>query len=263
MPIAPACGRKYGYAAAMIALRKKQPARRYQEKPAKPAIKGVHAAVHQAIEVAEATDLHADKIRLIMRLRKQGITDMRTLGAIEQVPREAFVDKEFMAHAYDDHALPIAMEQTISMPSVVAMMTQALDVKPTHSVLEIGTGSGYQAAVLAKLCRRVHTIERHAQLAEIARARFESLKLRNITSHVGDGSKGWPHSAPYERIIVTCAADEIPHTLLHQLAVGGVMIVPVGPHVASQQLLKLTRTGDEEVRKEVLAPVRFVPLVAG
>ena len=248
--------------APMIALRKKQPVRRYQAKPVKPAIKGVHAAVHTAIEVAEEADLHSDKIRLIMRLRKQGITDMRTLGAIEQVPREAFVDKEFMAHAYDDHALPIAMEQTISMPSVVAMMTQALDVKPTHSVLEIGTGSGYQDAVLAKLCRRVHTIERHPQLAEIARGRFESLKLRNITTHVGDGSKGWVHSAPYERIIVTCAADEIPHTLLHQLAVGGVMIVPVGPHVASQQLLKLTRTSDEEVRKEVLAPVRFVPLVA-
>lgn len=246
----------------MIALRKKQPARRYQAKPATPAIKGVHAAVHTAIEVAEATDLHADKIRLIMRLRKQGITDMRTLGAIEQVPREAFVDKEFMAHAYDDHALPIAMEQTISMPSVVAMMTQALDVKPTHSVLEIGTGSGYQAAVLAKLCRRVHTIERHPQLAEIARGRFEAMKLRNITTHVGDGGKGWVHSAPYERIIVTCAAPEIPHMLLHQLAIGGVMIVPVGPHVADQQLLKLTRTAEDEVRKEVIAPVRFVPLVS-
>lgn len=245
----------------MIALRKKQP-RRYQTAPAKPAIKGVHAAVHSAIEVAEATDLHADKIRLIMRLRKQGITDMRTLSAIEQVPREAFVDKEFAAHAYDDHALPIAMEQTISMPSVVALMTQALDVRQTHSVLEIGTGSGYQAAVLSKLCRRVHTIERHPQLAEIARGRFEALKLRNITTHVGDGGKGWAHSAPYERIIVTCAAPEIPHTLLHQLAIGGVMIVPVGPHVADQQLLKLTRTSEEEVRKERLSAVRFVPLVS-
>lgn len=246
----------------MLALKKKQTARRGIAPAPKPAIKGVHAAVHSAIEVAEATDLHADKIRLIMRLRKQGINDMRTLGAIEQVPREAFVDKEFLSHAYDDHALPIAMEQTISMPSVVAMMTQALDVKPTHSVLEIGTGSGYQAAVLAKLCRRVHTIERHAKLAEIAKGRFEALKLRNITQHVGDGGKGWPHSAPYERIIVTCAAAEIPHVLLHQLAIGGVMIVPVGPHVAAQQLLKLTRTSEDEVRKETLAPVRFVPLVA-
>ena len=246
----------------MIALRKKQTSRRYAApKPKAPAIKGVHEAVHAAIEAVEAADLHADKIRLIMRLRKHGITDMRTLGAIEQIPREAFVDKEFLSHAYDDHALPIAMEQTISMPSVVAMMTQALDAKPTHSVLEIGTGSGYQAAVLSKLVRRVHTIERHAQLAEIARARFEKMKLRNITTHVGDGSKGWAHAAPYERIIVTCAAPEIPHGLLHQLAIGGIMIVPVGPHVADQQLLKLTRTSEEEVRKELLAPVRFVPLV--
>lgn len=247
----------------MMTARKKAVARRNAPAPApKPVIKGVHAAVHSAIEAVEVADLHADKIRLIMRLRKHGITDMRTLGAIEQIPREAFVDKEFLSHAYDDHALPIAMEQTISMPSVVAMMTQALDVKPTHSVLEIGTGSGYQAAVLAKLVRRVHTIERHAQLADIARARFEQLKLRNITTHVGDGSKGWTHAAPYERIIVTCAAPEIPHALLHQLTIGGIMIVPVGPHVADQQLLKLTRTGEEEVRKELLAPVRFVPLVS-
>lgn len=247
----------------MIALKKKSAVRRYAQPQTapKPAIKGVHEAVHSAIEAVTEADLHADKIRLIMRLRKQGITCMRTLGAIEQIPREEFVDKEFLRHAYDDHALPIAMEQTISMPSVVAMMTQALDARPTHSVLEIGTGSGYQAAVLAKLVRRVHTIERHAQLAGIAQARFEKMKLRNITQHVGDGSKGWVHSAPYERIIVTCAAAEIPHTLLHQLAVGGIMIVPVGPHVADQQLLKLTRVSDEEVRKERLAPVRFVPLV--
>lgn len=223
------------------------------------AIKGVHPAIPAALEA----NLHADKIRLIMRLRKQGINDTRTLGAIEQVPREEFVDAQFLDRAYEDNALPIAMEQTISMPSIVAMMTQALDLQPNHSVLEIGTGSGYQAAILAKLARRVHTIERHKPLAEIARARFEKLKLRNITPHVGDGGKGWPHASPYDRIIVTCAADDIPQTLLHQLAVGGVMVVPVGPHVADQQLLKLTRVADDEVRKEVLAPVRFVPLVHG
>lgn len=247
----------------MMSARKKAAAPRHKAPASTPklTIKGVHPAVPAAIEAGEEADLHSDKIRLIMRLRKHGITDMRTLGAIEQIPREEFVDKEFLRHAYDDHALPIAMEQTISMPSVVALMTQALDAKPNHSVLEIGTGSGYQAAVLAKLVRRVHTIERHAQLADIAKARFEKMKLRNITQHVGDGSKGWPHAAPYDRIIVTCAADEIPHTLLHQLAIGGVMIVPVGPHVADQQLLKLTRTSVEEVRRECLAPVRFVPLV--
>lgn len=220
-------------------------------------IKGVHPSISASLEES----LAADKIRLIMRLRKAGITDTRVLGAIEQTPREQFVDEAFLDRAYEDNALPIAMEQTISQPSVVAMMTQALDVLPTHSVLEIGTGSGYQAAILAKLARRVHTIERHKQLAAIARTRFEALKLRNITPHVGDGSKGWAHAAPYERIIVTAAADEIPQTLLHQLTIGGIMIVPVGPHVADQQLLKLTRVGEEEVRKEVLAPVRFVPLV--
>lgn len=228
------------------------------KKAAQP-IKGVHPALSEALEAS----LHADKIRLVMRLRKQGITDTRTLGAIEQTPREQFVDEAFLDRAYEDNALPIAMEQTISQPSIVAMMTQALEVQPNHSVLEIGTGSGYQAAILAKLARRVHTIERHKPLADIAKARFEALKLRNITPHVGDGSKGWPHAAPYDRIIVTCAADDVPQTLLHQLAIGGIMIVPVGPHVADQQLLKLTRVGEDEVRKEKLTPVRFVPLVAG
>lgn len=226
-------------------------------KPAAPVIAGVHPALTNT----QDDWLAAEKIRLLMSLRKSGITDTRTLSAIEQVPREEFVEEAFRDRAYEDNALPIAMEQTISMPSIVAMMTQALDVKPTHCVLEIGTGSGYQAAVLARLARRVHTIERHKPLADLAAKRFEGMKLRNITAHVGDGSKGWPHAAPYERIIVTCAAETIPHGLLAQLAIGGVMIVPVGPHVADQQLLKLTRVAEDEVRKEVLAPVRFVPLV--
>ncbi len=221
--------------------------------------KGVHPALSQAME----DNLHAEKIRLIMKLRRSGITDTRVLGAIEQVPREQFVEEAFLDRAYEDNALPIAMEQTISMPSIVAMMTQALEVEPTHTVLEIGTGSGYQAAILSKLARRVHTIERHKPLAEIARTRFEALRLRNITPHVGDGGKGWSHAAPYERIIVTCAAEEVPQLLMQQLAIGGIMIVPVGPHVAAQELLKLTRVAEDEVRKEVLVPVRFVPLVHG
>jgi protein-L-isoaspartate(D-aspartate) O-methyltransferase len=246
----------------MIAAKRKTVARYFKPQPVAPAIKGVHPAIPASMETVREADLHAEKIRLIMRLRKQGITDTRTLGAIEQTPREQFVDAQFIDRAYDDNALPIAMEQTISMPSVVALMTQALDVKPTHAVLEIGTGSGYQAAVLARMARRVHTIERHRPLAEQARARFDRMKLRNITQHVGDGGKGWAHAAPYERIIVTCAAPEIPMELLHQLAIGGVMIVPVGPHVADQQLLKLTRVAEDEVRKETLAPVRFVPLVS-
>lgn len=219
--------------------------------------------VHPSLSGTQDAWLASEKIRLLMALRKSGITDTRVLGAIEQVPREQFVEEAFRDRAYEDNALPIAMEQTISMPSIVAMMTQALDVDAGQCVLEIGTGSGYQAAVLAKLARRVHTIERHKPLAELARSRFETLKLRNITPHIGDGSKGWPHAAPYERILVTAAADVIPQALLAQLTIGGVMVVPVGPHVADQQLLKLTRTAEDEVRKEVIGPVRFVPLVAG
>ncbi|MFO0109660.1 MAG: methyltransferase domain-containing protein, partial [Alphaproteobacteria bacterium] len=128
-------------------------------------------------------------------------------------------------------------------------------------VLEIGTGSGYQAAILAHLCRRVHTIERHKPLLDIALARFEALKLRNITPHLGDGSKGWPHAAPYDRIIVTCAAEDMPNKLLAQLADGGIMIIPVGTHVANQQLLKITRQGND-FKSETMFPVRFVPLVS-
>lgn len=222
-----------------------------------PLIAGVHPVLHQA----QDDWLQTQKIRLLMSLRRAGITDTRTLSAIEQVPREQFVEETFRDRAYEDNALPIACAQTISMPSIVAMMTQALDVQSTGCVLEIGTGSGYQAAVLAKLARRVHTIEHHQPLAEIARVRFAAMKLRNIDSHIGDGSKGWPHAAPYERIIVTAAAPEIPQALLAQLTIGGIMIIPVGPHVADQQLLKLTRIAVDEVRKEVLAPVRFVPLV--
>lgn len=221
------------------------------------------AGVHPALASTQDDWLASQKIRLLMSLRKAGVTDTRVLGAMEQVPREAFVEEQFHDRAYDDNALPIAMEQTISMPSVVAMMTQALDVQPRHCVLEIGTGSGYQAAILARLARRVHTIERHRPLFELAKSRFDALKMRNIDAHLGDGSKGWTLAAPYERIIVTAAADVIPQTLLAQLTIGGVMIVPVGPHVADQQLLKLTRVAEDEVRKEVLAPVRFVPLVAG
>ncbi len=225
--------------------------------PQTPPIKGVHPALADAME----SSLAAEKIRLLMKLRRSGITDTLVLSAMEQVPREAFVEEAFRDRAYDDNALPIAMEQTISMPSIVAMMTQALDARKEHAVLEIGTGSGYQAAVLARMVRRVHTIERHKPLHELAVSRFEKLKIRNITPHLGDGSKGWPHAAPYERILVTAAAETIPQTLLAQLTIGGVMIVPVGPHVADQELLKLTRVAEDEVRKESLGPVRFVPLV--
>jgi len=204
--------------------------------------------------------LAAEKIRLLMALRRSGITDTRVLAAIEHTPREAFVSDAQRHHAYDDSALPIAQEQTISQPTVVAWMTQALGLKEGHTVLEIGTGSGYQAAILAHLCRRVHTIERHKPLLEEAVARFEALKLRNITPHLGDGSKGWPHAAPYDRILVTCAAEQMPEKLLAQLADGGIMVVPVGAHVANQQLMRITRQGNE-LNSETMFSVRFVPLV--
>jgi protein-L-isoaspartate(D-aspartate) O-methyltransferase len=203
----------------------------------------------------------AEKIRLLMALRRGGITDTRVLAAMEHTPREAFVSEAQRHHAYDDSALPIAQEQTISQPTIVAWMTQALALKEGQTVLEIGTGSGYQAAILAHLCRRVHTIERHKPLLEAAVARFEALKLRNITPHLGDGSKGWPHAAPYDRIIVTCAAEEMPEKLLSQLADGGIMVVPVGAHVANQQLVKIRRQGNEFISENMFS-VRFVPLVA-
>lgn len=205
--------------------------------------------------------LAAEKIRLLMQLRKNGITDTRTLAAIEHTPREEFMSEAQRHHAYDDSAVSIEMEQTISQPTIVAWMTQNLDVQDRHVVLEIGTGSGYQAAILSHLCRRVHTIERHKSLHDVATERFEKLKLRNITTHLGDGSKGWPHAAPYDRIIVTCASEEMPNTLLMQMAEDGIMVVPVGAHVANQQLYKITRKGSEFIAEKLFS-VRFVPLVS-
>ncbi len=204
----------------------------------------------------------ADKIRLIMQLRRNGITGADVLSAIEQVPRELFVSEQFQDRAYDDVALPIARDQTISQPTIVAMMTAELRLSGRETVLEIGTGSGYQAAILARLARRVHTIERHRALHEQARALFDELKLRNITAHLGDGSKGWPHAAPYDRIIVTAAAfSEAPDALLAQLAAHGIMVIPIEESEGYQVLYRLTREGETFVKTPITA-VRFVPLVA-
>lgn len=211
-------------------------------------------------EVADPL-LMAGKIRLIMALRKNGITDTAVLAALEHIPREAFVPGHFISHAYDDQPLPIDCEQTISQPTTVALMTQALQLDPKHVVLEIGTGSGYQAAILAVLARRVHTIERHKPLLDQAMARFDALKLRNITAHLGDGARGWPHAAPYDRIIVTAASEDIPSALLDQLSPDGIMIIPLGDHVADQQLYRVTK-GAQGVSAEPLAQVRFVPLIS-
>ena len=203
----------------------------------------------------------AKKIRLVMDLRRAGISDTDVLGAIERVPRDLFVPETFQDRAYEDTALPIACGQTISQPYVVAFMSMALEVGKRMWVLEIGTGSGYQAAVLAHLCRRVYTIERQRDLIADAERRFEALKLSNITARFGDGFKGWPEAAPFDRIIVTAAAREMPQNLLDQLAEDGIMIVPVGPS-GNQTVMKVVRRG-EEIETEALMPVRFVPMLSG
>lgn len=211
--------------------------------------------------LAQRDTLGSDKIRLIMQLRRNGIGDARVLGAVEQVPRELFIPPQFQDRAYDDVALPIARDQTISQPTIVALMTMELKVTDRHTVLEIGTGSGYQAAILAKLARRVHTIERHRELFESSSKLFDAMRLRNITPHFGDGTLGWPHAAPYERIMVTAAAfGEPPQALLQQLAPGGIMIIPIDRGDGSQMLCRITIEGDTFV-KTPLTAVRFVPLV--
>jgi protein-L-isoaspartate(D-aspartate) O-methyltransferase len=201
-------------------------------------------------------------VRLLMELRGLGVTDARVLGAIERVPREAFVPAAFRDQAWENVALPIGHAQTISQPLVVALMTQALDVGERHKVLEIGTGSGYQAAILAKLCRRVFTIERHRDLLKEAERRFAELKLHNVTTRFGDGSKGWPEQAPFDRIIVTAAAASVPQVLIDSLAEGGILVLPVGEERRDQQLLRMRRTPQGLVTED-LGPVRFVPLVEG
>ena len=204
----------------------------------------------------------ARKIRLIMRLRRAGISDTNVLSAIERIPREAFVPDSFQDQAYEDRTLPIGHGQTLSQPRVVALMTQALEIDRRIKVLEIGTGSGYQAAVLSRLCRRLYTIERHRDLQRAAERRFQELRLHNITARLGDGAKGWPEQAPFARIMVTAAAAGIPESLVDQLAPGGIMVVPVGRPGADQTLLRVTRNEDG-FHEEVLGDVRFVPLLEG
>ena len=209
-----------------------------------------------------AATVDARVLRLVMKLREQGIADTGVLAALERVPREAFVLDSFADRAYDNKALPIDQGQTISQPYIVAYMSEALRLDDRHKVLEVGTGSGYQTAILSKLCRRVYTIERYPSLLAQAEARFATLGLFNITSRVGDGRLGWPEQAPFPRIIVTAAAAEVPATLVDQLAVDGVMVAPVGAGRHSQHLVRLTRR-EEGIESEELIPVRFVPLVEG
>lgn len=206
------------------------------------------------------------RVRLIMDLRRKGVTDAYVLGAMERIPRDEFVPAAVKDQAWDDMALPIGRGQTISQPLVVAKMSAALGLSDRDKVLEIGTGCGYQSAVLSKLCRRVYTIERHKVLLERAEDMFERLKLRNITAIAADGMKGWPKmngidQAPFDKIIVTAAARaRPPQALLDQLKVGGVMIIPVGG--SGEQVLKLyKKESDEAYSSRDVMPVRFVPLL--
>jgi protein-L-isoaspartate(D-aspartate) O-methyltransferase len=206
--------------------------------------------------------LEANRIRLIMELRGQGITDAKVLGAIERVPREAFVPDTFKDQAYENMALPIGSGQTISQPAVVAFMTQELKIGARMKVLEIGTGSGYQAVVLAKLCRRLYSIERHRDLLLQAEKKFRELRVNNITAKTGDGTKGWPEQAPFDRIIVTAAATrEVPHALLDQLAPDGLMIAPMGDTARDQHLYRFRFDDEGKIEREKMWPVRFVPLI--
>jgi protein-L-isoaspartate(D-aspartate) O-methyltransferase len=201
-------------------------------------------------------------MRFLFALRSRGVTDARVLTAMERVDRGLFVRGLFSEKAYEDMPLPIACGQTISQPSVVGLMTQALNVQPRDTVLEIGTGSGYQAAVLAQLARRVYTVDRHRRLVREAMEIFTSLGLDNITAFAADGSHGLPDQGPFDRILVTAAAEDPPGPLLSQLKVGGIMVLPVGQSDTVQSLIKVTRL-EKGYDYAELRPVRFVPLVEG
>lgn len=207
-------------------------------------------------------DLAQKKMQFFLSLRQHGVNDSRVLAAMEKVDRGQFVRGLFTSRAYEDMPLPIACGQTISQPSVVGLMTQAAEVTDRDTVLEVGTGSGYQAAILAHLARRVYTVDRHRRLVREAQEIFDAQGLINITAVAADGSFGLPDNAPFDRIIVTAAAEDPPGPLMQQLKIGGIMIVPVGQSDAVQSLIKVTRHANGYDYDE-LRPVRFVPLVEG
>ena len=201
-------------------------------------------------------------MEFLLTLRRRGIADQAVLRAMDEVPREHFVDATYARQAYADQALPIACGQTISQPYVVAYMTEQLSVQPHHRVLEVGTGSGYQAAVLSRLAHEVVSIERYRTLADQAQDRLRSLGYNNVEVVVGDGFAGVPSRAPYDRIIVTAAAETVPQALLDQLADNGIVILPLGSQDGSQHIIKLTKL-ETGTQRENLIPVRFVPMLPG
>jgi protein-L-isoaspartate(D-aspartate) O-methyltransferase len=213
-----------------------------------------------------ATSPQADDVERMefqLALRRRGISDQAVLRAMEEVPRENFVTLGFTDCAYADQALPIDCGQTISQPFVVAYMTEQLEVGPRDRILEIGTGSGYQAAILSRLAREVVTIERYRTLADTARERLRALGYTNVTVRLGDGMAGAPDLAPFDRIMVTAAAEDVPDALVAQLTAGGNMVLPVGPRHDAQYLVKLTKQADGKLTREELIAVRFVPLLPG
>ena len=207
-------------------------------------------------------DNDVGRMEFLLTLRRRGIADQAVLRAMDEVPRGRFVETGFADSAYADQALPIPCGQTISQPYVVAFMTEQLGIRPHHRVLEVGTGSGYQAAVLSRLAREVVSIERYRTLADTARKRLAALGYDNVEVIAGDGFAGVPGKAPFDRIIVTAAAERIPQTLVDQLAVGGVMLLPLGPRDGTQHIVKLTKTETDVAREDLIA-VRFVPLLPG
>lgn len=202
------------------------------------------------------------KIRLIMELRQGGVTQTDVLTAMEKTPRELFVPELFRENAYENRPLPIGNDQTISQPLIVGLMTQALAPNKRCKVLEVGTGSGYQTAILARLSRRVYSVERIRNLYMDAVGRFDRLGIGNVTARISDGGLGWPEQAPFDRIIVTAAADSVPQALLEQLGIGGSLVIPVGAEGGTQTLWRIGRTADG-FEEEPLTSVRFVPLLSG
>jgi protein-L-isoaspartate(D-aspartate) O-methyltransferase len=213
--------------------------------------------------MSEAPDTPETRMaKLILALRSQGVTDPKVLGAIEKVPRELFVPELFQDRSWEDSALPIACGQTISQPFIVGLMTQALRVEPRFRVLEIGTGSGYQTAVLSRLCRFVYSVERYRTLLGEAEARLKKLDVTNVFTRFGDGGEGWPEQAPFDRILVTAAAPGEPKALLSQLKPNGILVAPVGKGPV-QQLKRYIADGKGGFEVETLCDVRFVPLLDG
>src|SRR3954466_3740574 len=206
-------------------------------------------------------DLSQARERMVeIQLARRGVRDPRVLQAMREVPREAFVEPGFEEFAYEDGALPIAENQTISQPYIVALMIEAAELRPGDRVLEVGAGSGYAAAVLSRIAEKVYAIERHSSLGEAARQRFERLGYGNIELCVGDGTRGWPNAAPFDAILVSAGGPEVPQALKEQLAIGGRLLIPVGD-AQEQKLLRLTRTSESDYEEEECGAVTFVPLI--